>query len=115
MVCLTQSDASVTGLAKQSWRRSGLDGETDAMPTTSESDIGAERAIIGSNMPTLRVQIVRFVEAYQPGAVECQFVTRKARFIPSSVNCPTSPLRTSGSILNTRNRARWTVEYWVQP
>lgn len=24
-------------------------------------------------MPSLRVQIVRFVEAYQPGIVECQF------------------------------------------
>jgi hypothetical protein len=33
----------------------------------------SESAIIGSNMPSLRVQIVRYAEAYQPGIVECQF------------------------------------------
>lgn len=33
----------------------------------------AERAIICISMSRLRVQIVRFVDAYQPGIVECQF------------------------------------------
>jgi hypothetical protein len=29
--------------------------------------------MICTNMPSLRVQIVRFVDDYQPGIVECQF------------------------------------------
>ena len=46
---------------------------TSRRTTGPECVIGAERAIIGTNMPSLRVQIVRFVEAYQPGIGECQF------------------------------------------
>ncbi len=30
-------------------------------------------AILSGNMPRLRVRIVRFVDEYQPGIVECQF------------------------------------------
>ena len=44
------------------------------LPTTRPGcSMGRMRAIIYPNMPILRVQIVRFVEAYQPGIVECQF------------------------------------------
>ena len=48
--------------------------EMSESPTTRpEFKTGPERAIICNTMPSLRVQIVRFVEAYQPGIVECQF------------------------------------------
>jgi hypothetical protein len=33
----------------------------------------AEESGIITDMPSLRVQIVRFVDAHQPGVVECQF------------------------------------------
>ena len=43
-------------------------------PTTRpDRSIGPQRAIICTSMPSLRVQIVRYVEAYQPGIVECEF------------------------------------------
>ena len=38
-----------------------------------QSETGPERAIICNNMPSLRVQIVRFVDEHQPEFVECQF------------------------------------------
>ena len=70
--------AQVAVVRACSWLPAAFSGralqlECSGGPTTRSQCQGTGRAIICTNMPSLRVQIVRFVEAYQPGIVECQF------------------------------------------
>jgi hypothetical protein len=46
---------------------------TSGLTTIRPGMLYPTRTRYDRHMPSLRVQIVRFVEAYQPGIVECQF------------------------------------------
>jgi hypothetical protein len=67
--------------------------------------------MICTNMPSLRVQIVRFVDEYQPGIVECQFRDADGQMHSAIGKLPCFQMRTSGPILNILSLARQSVVY----